>query len=98
MTNQDRANVLAGEGFEDFTPEALAALLVYAEKVAYGMAVTPEAFRARILKERARLASVAALPSKAKADPAAPFEYTAAMYGSARMTNTDDQPDGYMGD
>ena len=94
MTNQNRATALAGSGFEDFTPEVLAALLAYAEKVGYGAVVTPEAFRARVLLQRARLAAVAALPAKVKKDPDAAFEFSEEMYSSARMTNTSDQPEG----
>lgn len=104
MTNQERAVAMAGKGFEDFTPEQMTEILESAE-LSQGFPITrANVFQMRLngaRVQRRTLAEVAAHVPTAAAwidrDHAA-VEFTEAMYGSARETGGNDQPDGYMGD
>ena len=99
-----RAVALAGEGFDDFTPEQMAEVLERAE-AEQGFPVTrANVFQMRLNGARAQRRNAAALAALAPTAATwinkelSKVEFTEGMYGSGRMTNTNDQPEGYMGE
>lgn len=91
MENLNRARSLAGTEFADMADAEVSSTLAYSEKLMGREFKASEAsyFKDALRGRRTYLAKQAGAEQP---------KFVAEMYGSPRMTNTIDQPEGYMGE